>query len=131
MLAELEAIWHKRDEAAQQNEAPVTGSVEGQSVPVKIETLLGKVVQLKTVPPYWREQPWKECMLAVSLECLNLPSKQQNGHFSSYHYVRPPCICVCVCMYVCVLSPLIRLSQSLCICMCVYVCEVCAGFVYL
>eukprot|EP00731_Ephydatia_muelleri_P010264 Em0005g850a len=44
MLAELEAIQHKRDEAAQQNEAPVAGSVEGQSVPVKIETLVGKVV---------------------------------------------------------------------------------------
>ncbi|KAL5473545.1 hypothetical protein EMCRGX_G028036 [Ephydatia muelleri] len=40
MLAELEAIRHKRDEAAQQNEAPVAGSVEGQSVPVKIETLV-------------------------------------------------------------------------------------------
>eukprot|EP00731_Ephydatia_muelleri_P019445 Em0012g270a len=37
----------KRDEAAQQNEAPVAGSVEGQSVPIKIETLVGKVVQLK------------------------------------------------------------------------------------
>eukprot|EP00731_Ephydatia_muelleri_P002338 Em0001g2338a len=47
MLAELEAYRHKRDEAAQQNEAPVAGSVEGQSVPVKIETLVGKVVQLK------------------------------------------------------------------------------------
>ena len=47
MLAELEAIWHKRDDAVQQNEAPVAGSVEGQSLPVKIETLLGKVVQLK------------------------------------------------------------------------------------
>eukprot|EP00731_Ephydatia_muelleri_P037018 Em0378g5a len=35
VLAELEAIRHKRDEAAQQNEAPVAGSVEGQSVPVK------------------------------------------------------------------------------------------------
>ncbi|KAL5509268.1 hypothetical protein EMCRGX_G004607 [Ephydatia muelleri] len=34
----------KRDEAAQQNEAPVAGSVEGQSVPLKIETLVGKVV---------------------------------------------------------------------------------------
>ncbi|KAL5491205.1 hypothetical protein EMCRGX_G016451 [Ephydatia muelleri] len=44
MLAELEAIQHKRDEAAQQNEAPVAGSVEGQSVPVKIKTLVGKVV---------------------------------------------------------------------------------------
>ncbi|KAL5479381.1 hypothetical protein EMCRGX_G022899 [Ephydatia muelleri] len=33
VLAELEAIRHKRDEAAQQNEAPVAGSVEGQSVP--------------------------------------------------------------------------------------------------
>ena len=42
MLAELEAIRHKRDEAAQQNEAPVAGSVEGQSVPVKVETLVGK-----------------------------------------------------------------------------------------
>ncbi|KAL5517797.1 hypothetical protein EMCRGX_G003417 [Ephydatia muelleri] len=40
VLAELEAIRHKRDEAAQQNEAPVAGSVEGQSVPVKIETLI-------------------------------------------------------------------------------------------
>ncbi|KAL5509269.1 hypothetical protein EMCRGX_G004608 [Ephydatia muelleri] len=40
VLAELEAIRHKRDEAAQQNEAPVAGSVEGQSVPVKIETLV-------------------------------------------------------------------------------------------
>eukprot|EP00731_Ephydatia_muelleri_P012960 Em0007g270a len=44
VLAELEAIRHKRDEAAQQNEAPVAGSVEGQSVPVKIETLVRKVV---------------------------------------------------------------------------------------
>ncbi|KAL5491496.1 hypothetical protein EMCRGX_G016793 [Ephydatia muelleri] len=44
MLAELEAIRHKRDDTAQQNEAPVAGSVEGQSVPVKIETLVGKVV---------------------------------------------------------------------------------------
>ena len=44
MLAELEAIRHKRDEAAQHNEAPVAGSVEGQSVPVKTETLVGKVV---------------------------------------------------------------------------------------
>ena len=65
-------------------------------------------------------------MLAVSLECLDLPSKQQTGHFSSYHFL---CMrkCACVCMYVCVcvLSPLIRLSQSLCICVCVYVCEVC------
>eukprot|EP00731_Ephydatia_muelleri_P000365 Em0001g365a len=60
MLAELEAYRHKRDEAAQQNEAPVAGSVEGQSVPVKIETLVGKVVQFKTVQPYWRQQPWKE-----------------------------------------------------------------------
>ncbi|KAL5517359.1 hypothetical protein EMCRGX_G002896 [Ephydatia muelleri] len=44
------AGWHqilgpKRDKAAQQNEAPVAGSVEGQSVSVKIETLVGKVVQ--------------------------------------------------------------------------------------
>ena len=61
-------------------------------------------------------------MLAVSLECLDLPSKQQTGHFSSYHFL---CMCKCVCMCVCVLSPLIRLSQSLCICMCMYVCEVC------
>ncbi|KAL5505303.1 hypothetical protein EMCRGX_G006715 [Ephydatia muelleri] len=30
MLAELEAIQHKRDEAAQQNEIPAAGSVEGQ-----------------------------------------------------------------------------------------------------
>ncbi|KAL5505304.1 hypothetical protein EMCRGX_G006716 [Ephydatia muelleri] len=30
MLAELEAIQHKRDEAAQQNEISVAGSVEGQ-----------------------------------------------------------------------------------------------------
>ena len=43
------------------------------------------------------------------LECLNLPSNQQNGHISSYHYVRPPCMCACVRVYVCVcvLSPLI------------------------
>ena len=65
-------------------------------------------------------------MLAVSLECLDLPSKQ-TGHFSSYHFL---CMCECVrvYVYVCVLSPLIRLSKSLCICMCVYVCEVCAMF---
>ncbi|KAL5517743.1 hypothetical protein EMCRGX_G003352 [Ephydatia muelleri] len=44
MLAELEAIRHKWDEAAQQNEAPVAGSVEGQSVPVKTKTLVGIVV---------------------------------------------------------------------------------------
>ena len=43
-------------------------------------------------------------MLAVSLECLDLPSKQQTSHFSSYHYVCPLCMCagVCVCMCVCV-----------------------------
>ena len=34
-------------------------------------------------------------------------------------------VCARVYVCVCVLSPLIRLSQSLCICMCVYVCEVC------
>ena len=34
-------------------------------------------------------------------------------------------VCVRVYVCVCVLSPLIRLSQSLCICMCVHVCEVC------
>ena len=38
------SIRHKRDEVAQQNEVPVAGSVEGQSVPVKIETLVRKVV---------------------------------------------------------------------------------------
>ncbi|KAL5505915.1 hypothetical protein EMCRGX_G007460 [Ephydatia muelleri] len=71
MLAELEAYRHKRDEAAQQNEAPVAGSVEGQSVPVKIETLVGKVVQLKL------------CNRTGG----NSPGKQQTGHFSSYHFL--------------------------------------------
>ena len=87
MLAELEAYRHKRDEAAQQNEAPVAGSVEGQSVPVKIETLVGKVVQLKL------------CNRTGG----NSPGKQQTGHFSSYHFL---CMrkCACVCMYVCVCS---------------------------
>ena len=104
MLAELEAIWHKRDEAAQQNEAPVAGSVEGQSVPVKMETLVGKVVQLK-LQLYWRQQPWKECMLVMSLECLDLPSKQQTAVTSPviilFVHV---CANVCMCMYVCVCS---------------------------
>ena len=63
-------------------------------------------------------------MLAVSLECLDLPSKQQTGHFSSYHFLHAQ-VCMRVYVCVCVLCPLIRLSQSLCICMCVYVCEVC------
>ena len=100
MLAELEAIRHKKDEAAQQNEAPVAGSVEGQSVPVKIETLVGKVVQLKQCNRIGSNSPG---MLAVSLECLDLPSKQQTGHFSSYHFL---CMrkCARVCMYVCVCS---------------------------
>ena len=50
-----------------------------------------------------------------TLECLDLPSKQQTGHFSSYHYVRPLCmyvrvyVCVCVC-------------ERVCVCVCVYVC---------
>ena len=64
-------------------------------------------------------------MLAVSLECLDLPSKQQTGHFSSYHFSLYVHGCARVYVCVCVLSPLIRLSQSLCICVCVYVCEVC------
>ena len=102
VLAELEAIRHKRDEAAQQNEAPVAGSVEGQSVPACKNRDTGEKSGLvKTVQPYWRQQPWKECMLAVSLECLDLLSKQQTGHFSSYHFL---CMCKCarMCMYVCV-----------------------------
>eukprot|EP00731_Ephydatia_muelleri_P016913 Em0010g11a len=58
VLAELEAIRHKRDEAAQQNEAPVAGSVEGQSVPACKNRDTGEKSGLvKTVQPYWRQQP--------------------------------------------------------------------------
>ncbi|KAL5468676.1 hypothetical protein EMCRGX_G029783 [Ephydatia muelleri] len=56
----------KRDEAAQQNEAPVAGSVEGQSVPAcKNRDTSGKSGLVKTVQPYWRQQPWKEWMDAI------------------------------------------------------------------
>ena len=65
-------------------------------------------------------------MLAVSLECLDLPSKEQTGHFSSYHS-----LCMCKCVHdVCVCAQptdqVITVSL-ICICMCMYVCEVCAA----
>ena len=78
---------------------------------------------VKTVQPYWRQQPWKECMLVMSLECLDLPSKQQTGHFSSYHSL---CMCKCarMCMYVCVhvcaqsTDQVITISLHMHVCVC-------------
>ena len=61
-------------------------------------------------------------MLAVPLECLDLPSKQQNGHFFSYHYVRPPCMCVCVCVCVCMYVGAQSTDQVITICLHLHVC---------
>ena len=74
-------------------------------------------------------------MLAVSLECLDLPSKQQTGHFSSYHFL---CMrkCARVCMDVCMCAQstdqviTISLHMRVCVCMsvkcvCVVIGSVC------
>ncbi|KAL5473546.1 hypothetical protein EMCRGX_G028037 [Ephydatia muelleri] len=79
------AGWHqilgpKRDEVAQQNEAPVAGSVEGQSVPVKIETLVRKVVQLKQCNRTGGNGPgksgWMQSLLWNLTRCHSYHSQQ-------------------------------------------------------